>query len=261
MAGQLEDPKTTPEPEVTPDDKAVEETVVEETTTDTDQPAEKTADDLTEEDLEVAKEIYKSLRDPKKSESAIRNLAKTLNIKLEQDASKPSQVTDKDTGKKVSIKELVDSKLPPAWKAMGPMMAEILEAYQSEFVEKQFTKTQLNQHEERSVNAIEYGRTTYEDFSAYESTLEELSRELPPGKLDTQKDYNRYIDNLYTIAKARSGGNGNVNDKLAKLFGKTVKNAKRATPGPSDVNRVKVDNTAKTPMEAIKQAMAELNMK
>lgn len=249
----------------------VEETVVEETqpteetveeTEDGEETSEENDEEESEEDKVLSRNLLKALRDPNRSESVIRNLAKNLGIKIGGDDVKDeTKAVDKATGKVKSISELVDKHLPPQWKPMSQFLTAVLEEFQSEYVETKLQKTETDKHQERSDAAIEYLNNKYKDVAQYESKMAEIGADMAPSRLGNQKDYNKYIERIYQLAKGGSSDDGDINTRIAKAFGKTVKNAKRAKPGPSDVNRVKQDNTAKTPREAIAQAMEQLRKK
>lgn len=215
-------------------------------------------DDLSESDLAIAKEMYKALRDPKRNKTTVQNLAKNLGLSLGEGTVKTETKAEDTQGKQVKISDLVDENIPESWKPLAPILTKILENYQAQFVDPKFTQTEGNLHNERSTNALDWARDKYKDFDNYAQEMTEISQEMPPGKLTSQRDYNRYAERVYLLAKGSSSGEGNIADILAKTVNKTVKNAKRAKPGPSDVNRTKSDVTAKTPRDAIAMAMKEL---
>jgi hypothetical protein len=217
-------------------------------------------DDLSPDDVALAKSLMRALRDPSKNVSVIKNLATTLGIELGgSNVKSETKAVDSETGKKRTIAQLVDENLPPEWKRMAPVMTALLENFQAQYVEDRFKQTTEEKHNERSNAALAHMAGKYKDYKAVEPRMLELAKDLQPGALRTQDDYNRYLERLYVLAKGT--GEGNLNSKISQALGKAVDNAKRAKPGPSDVSRVKQDVVAKTPAEAVRMAMRQLSKK
>lgn len=226
-----------------------------------DEKAEETSDDsdeLSEEDVKLAKSLLKNLRDPGKGKQTAAELAKAFGVTLEVDKKGEVTAVDKKTGEEVDIDALVNENLPEGWKTMGPILSKILAQYRDKVIAPKLTKNDIEKHTERSESAVEFLKNKYKDVDTLGDAMNEISQSVRPSKLETQADYNRYAEQIYKLAKGSVGDNGNTSLNLANIVKKTINNAKRATPGPSDVTRVKQDIHAKTPDEAVSLALRTL---
>lgn len=238
-------------------EETVEEEIVE--TEDNEGESEEESDELSDEDVATAKELIKKLRTPGDREALVKSLAEQFGIKFGVEKKDETVVQDKTTKTKRSIKDIVDEKLPPQWKAMGPILTEVLESINSEYIAPQFTATQEEKHLERVEAARAWAVEKYSDYEALGPKMAEIAQEVAPAKLNNLDDYKKYVDRIYKLAKG-SDSDGSLASKVAKIVQKTNKNAKRAKPGPSDVSQARNTVTAKTPEEAIKLAMKQLKM-
>lgn len=217
---------------------------------------------LSEADISTAKQLYKALQDPKRGKEIIAGLAKSMGLELgtsgKPESTKPEKtVQEKDTGKAVSIADIVKNNLPVSMQPLAPALTKVFEEINAQVIESRFKELNAGRVNEKAEAAISYGEGKYKDWSRVYPIMEKLAPRFQPGDLKTQTDYNEYVDDLYALAKAKAGDTLNTQDTLKNLLNKHEKNVSRAKPSPSSGGQEMV-TSAKTIQEAIDAAMKSL---
>lgn len=212
---------------------------------------------LSPDDLKIAATLYKGLNSGDKTTQTkiITNLAGQLGIGLSGEGSS-KKAEDKETGEQKSVKKLVEDNLPPSYKVMAPVLTTLLEKFQADFVKPEITSLAEGRQVEYEANAIQHliDSKGEETVNAAAPKMQQLAKRFKPSGLQTQKDYNEYINDIYTLA-TKDTSSKDVNQKVANSLKKTKQNSERAKPGPSDVTRVKRGSKPISVDDAVRMAM------
>ena len=184
------------------DDKVVEETTEEAPVKKT--RAVKEADDDADSDVDLpaAKNLFRMLQNPQTSAATIRALAAQAGITLDADATKSEK---KAAARSITeiVKESLGEKFDFLAEGIGPALEQAFKAY-SEEQDKKFNALFTEQQQRTVENAVDRLYETHEDASEYENRIVELMDEFPRPKGADRKSLDKYMTNLYRIAKSEA---------------------------------------------------------
>lgn len=222
-------------PTVTALDKAVDDAVVSETSTQTEVPKEEVKTEETKEETKIeepkveqrqytedeqaAINLYNALKDPVVGPSVAFELAKKAGVLGSKEGKSTEEIT------KATV-DILKEGVPPEYQFLVDGLAKGIEKIIQVEVDKRVAplkstvEVQLEKTVTREVDAtFEKFYASHKDWEQYDAEMKEISKRLPMGQ---ETDLATYLNDLYDLASMRT--------KEAKIVSKTVekinKNAK-----------------------------------
>lgn len=175
-------------------------------------------DDLDEEGIKNAKELYKMLRNPATAKGVVEILAKQNGL-LKDTPATPKETAENKKALKEIFKDALGEKYKFLGDELGPAIDAVLKAQENAFNERLSRSESQTLENNVRTEMDKLARDTKNESRKLENKMAELSEKYPHTGKGPLREYIRDLYDLATAQSGKSKTNANIADKIRRNAG------------------------------------------